>query len=171
MPRKTEIIEDAEIIEDVGMELELAPVAATPTLFGTSDPVEVIEKASAIAGALKDVIEKQGLTANIQGKQHVLVEGWTVLGSMLGIFPVLESCEPVEVDGIKGFKSIVSAQTMNGNVIGRASGYCMRNENRWRSADTYAISSMSQTRATSKAMRVPSFDVTKSVMRVLHPFS
>lgn len=130
-------------------------VTQAVTLFGTDNPVEVIERASAIASALKDVIDKQGLTADIRGKKHVLVEGWTVLGSMIGIFPVLESCEPVEVDGVPGFCATVTAQTMNGNVIGKASAYCMRNEARWRSADTYAVASMAQTRATSKALRIP----------------
>ena len=125
------------------------------TLFGTDDPSLVIERASAIATALADVIKKQGLATMIQGKSHVRVEGWTVLGSMIGVFPVLESCEAIEIDGIDGFVATVNAQTMNGNVIGKATAYCMRSENRWRNADTYAVASMAQTRATSKALRIP----------------
>ncbi len=125
------------------------------TLFGTDDPSQVIERASAIATALADVIKKQGLATQIQGKSHVRVEGWTVLGSMIGVFPVLESCEAISIDGVDGFVATVNAQTMSGAVIGKASAYCMRSENRWNTADTYAVASMAQTRATSKALRIP----------------
>ncbi len=125
------------------------------TLFGTDNPAEVIERASSIATALADVIKKQGLATMIQGKSHVRVEGWTVLGSMIGVFPVLESCEAISIDGVDGFVATVNAQTMSGAVIGKASAYCMRSENRWKTADTYAVASMAQTRATSKALRIP----------------
>jgi hypothetical protein len=125
------------------------------TLFGSTEPTEVIARASEIASALADVIGKQKLYVGIQGKNHVLVEGWTVLGSMVGVFPVLESCEAVTIDGVDGFVATVAAQTINGNVVGKASAFCMRNEKRWAKADTYAVASMAQTRATSKALRIP----------------
>jgi hypothetical protein len=154
---------EAEVIdvevEEIGQELvrhQGGEVAnQSNTLFGTDDPALVVERASAIAKVLADMIAKQGLFTKIQGKNHVRVEGWTTLGSMLGVFPVLESCDPVEIDGVKGFRAIVNAQTRSGEIVGRAEAYCMKNENRWSSAELYAVASMAQTRAVSKALRLP----------------
>lgn len=142
-------------IHEHGSSLERYETRPPTTLFGTDDPVAVIEKATIVASALADLISKQGLFSNISGKTHVRVEGWTLLGTMLGIFPVLEYCHPVEVDGVKGYEAKVNAKTRDGDIVGSAISYCMRNESRWKNADTYAISSMAQTRATSKALRGP----------------
>lgn len=136
-------------------EIEVRPQAGAVTLFGTDNPAEVLQRASDLARPLANLIERQGLFTMIGGKKHVEVEGWTTLGSMLGVFPVLESCEPVELNGIKGFVAIVEARTRDGAVVGRAQSYCMRNETKWGSAKDYAVASMAQTRATSKALRMP----------------
>lgn len=147
---------DAEF-EEVGAELVVAqPTQSTAlNLFGTDDPAAVIEKASRTATALADVINQKNLFKVINNKKYVYVEGWQLLGSILGVFPVMESCEPVELNGIKGYRAIVAAQTRDGAVIGRASALCMRNESRWAQADEYAVSSMAQTRAISKCLRAP----------------
>lgn len=131
------------------------PYSTSQSLFGTDDPVEIVEKSSAVAKALADILGRQNLYKRIGDKNHVLVEGWTLLGSLLGVFPVLESCHHVEVEGVLGFRAIVNAQTRSGDVVGRAEAYCMRNEKRWANAETYAVASMAQTRATSKALRLP----------------
>jgi hypothetical protein len=68
--------------------LVVVPDAPPPGLFGTGDPKAVIAKASAIATELAAVIEKQGLFVVIGKKKHVEVEGWTLLGSLTGVFPV-----------------------------------------------------------------------------------
>ena len=75
---------------------------------------------------------------------------------MLGVFPALQGeAEPVEINGVQGFKATVNAVTRNGEVVGSATAFCMRDEKTWASRDTYAIASMAQTRATSKALRMP----------------
>jgi len=131
---------------------EIVPVeSSTTSLFRTDDPVEIVGKAQAVAGALADVIRKQGLASNIQGKEYVRVEGWTLLGSMLGVFPVCVWTR--EVEG--GWEARVEARTRTGDVIGAAEASCLRTENRWAKADTYALRSMAQTRATSKSLRMP----------------
>jgi len=65
-------------------EQEEAPSQAL-TLFGTADPLVVISKASRVALALAKVIDRQQLFTVIGTKKYVQVEGWTLLGSMLGI--------------------------------------------------------------------------------------
>lgn len=162
----TEIVE-GEIIDEHGTDLEVRQEAA-PTLFHTSDPVKVIEGATRIATPLAGLVKKQGLAVNIQGREHVKVEGWTLLGSMLGVFPVTVWTREIVKDGKGwGWEARVEAHTRDGAVIGAAEAQCTRDENQWSFApkgrngqtqtprDDYALRSMAQTRATSKALRQP----------------
>jgi hypothetical protein len=142
--------------EPGGEIVQAVPVdAASPssTLFNTDDPVEVVERAARVADSLRDVITKRHLYKEIKGKNHVLVEGWQLLGSMLGVTAVCTETE--EVDG--GWKATVEARTMDGRVIGRADALCTKHERSgpWKNADDYARLSMAQTRATSKALKGP----------------
>ena len=141
---------NGEIVEAVVVQSqELAPAG----LFKTDDPVEVVERATRVADSLKDVIKQRELYTMIQGKPHVRVEGWQLVGAMLGVTAVC--VETVEVDG--GWKATVEARTADGRVIGSASALCTKAEKRgpWKSADDYARLSMAQTRATSKALKGP----------------
>lgn len=139
---------ELEVIEDA--ELEHAPTLQVG-LFGSGDPAEFLEKASGIATVLADMVKKQGLVATIAGKQHPLVEAWTCLGSMLGVFPICVWTR--EIDG--GWEARVEARTLSGGLVGAAEAMCLTSENRWKKADAYAVRSMAQTRATSKALRQP----------------
>ena len=141
MTTELAVREDGEVVE------HRAPM----TLFGTDNPSAVVERASAVATALGDVINERRLFASISGKKHVQVEGWTLLGSMLGVFAEVEWSRPLE----NGWEARAVARTLNGNVVGAAEAMCTTNEGRWRSADTYAVRSMAQTRAVSKALRMP----------------
>lgn len=128
------------------------PNALAPaTLFRTEDPREVVARATDMATVLADVIAQRKLFKKIGDKNHVYVEAWTMLGSMLGVFPVLEWSRPV--DG--GWEARVVAQTRDGAIVGAAEAQCTRAESLWRNRDEYAIRSMAQTRATSKALRQP----------------
>lgn len=123
----------------------------TASLFRTDDPVEVVQKASAVASALRDVISKQGLISNIHGKQYPKCEAWTLCGTMLGIFPVLCWTRPLE----EGWEARVEAKTRDGAVVGAAEAECLRSERNWSNRDDFALRSMAQTRATAKALRMP----------------
>ncbi len=122
-----------------------------PSLFGTSDPVEVVAKASRVAEALKSVIIKQGLISKISGKEYPRCEAWTLLGTMLGVFPVLVWTRPVE----GGWEARVEAKTRDGAVVGAAEAQCLKTERNWSNRDDFALRSMAQTRATAKALRMP----------------
>jgi hypothetical protein len=140
--------------EEIGAELstDVAPThVQSQNLFHTDDPVEVITRASRAAEALKGVIRQQGLVSNIQGREHVRVEGWTTLGSMLGVVPVVTWTRPTP----DGWEARVEARTLDGRVVGAAEAMCSKSERTWRSRDDYALRSMAQTRATSKALRGP----------------
>src|SRR3990167_5431255 len=124
------------------------------TLFGTDDPAEVVIRATKIADALADVIRKQGLASRIGDREYVRVEGWTFLGTMLGVFPVTAWTRRIEgQDG--GWEARVEAVTKDGVTIGAAEAECLRTERTWAKRDDYALRSMAATRATSKALRMP----------------
>lgn len=142
---------------ELGTELvpqeQTAAVAPHATLFATDDPVEVVERATRIANALKTVLAQQGMLSQISGKEHVKVEGWQTLGGMLGVVPVvLWSRRVTEPDG---WEAKVEARTLDGRVVGAGEAQCDRGESRWKTADEHAIRSMAQTRATSKALAAP----------------
>lgn len=141
---------DLAHVERPGIEIE--PVATGPlTIWRSEEPNEIIAKASTAATALATVVRKQGLTVGIQGREYCKVEAWTLCGSMLGVFPVCVWTRPLE----NGWEARVEARTMRGDIVGAAEAQCLRSEGLWAKRDDYALRSMAQTRATSKALRQP----------------
>ncbi len=131
-------------------------LVSSSTLFGTANPAEVLARAAKVGALLEGLLRKQKLVLRIRDSDHVLVEGWTLLGSMLGVFPVVVWSRPVlQGEQWVGWEARVEARTRGGEVVGAAEAECLRDEKRWASADDYAIRSMAQTRAVSKALRGP----------------
>lgn len=131
---------------------ELVHVGAPQSLVAGSTPAETVERHVEIADELKRIIQTQGLSVQVQGKAHVKVEGWQALGLLCSITAVVTETEVI--DG--GFMATVEARrTTDGMVVGRAQAICTNDEKRgpWKSADRYALLSMAQTRATSKALK------------------
>lgn len=147
----------AEIIE--GRALAVSEPQA-PALFAGDTPAAVVSRMRETAAALKDVIESahgsdgKPLVMTLGGRpgKYVRCEGWTTLGAMLGVFPV-EVWTRQLADG--GWEARVEARTLAGAVVGAAEAMCSPDEKRWEAADAYAMRSMAQTRATSKALRLP----------------
>jgi hypothetical protein len=137
------------------MTTDLVPSQAEPAvpalLFPGAEPADIVRHASAVARALAPVIDDRRLYTDINGRRHVRVEGWTLLGSMLGVFPVCVWSRPVE----GGWEARVEARTLSGALVGAAEASCMRDEPNWRDKPDYALRSMAQTRGTSKALRLP----------------
>jgi hypothetical protein len=141
---------DSDVVEG-----DLVPYepAAPITLFGTSDPRVALERMAEIATALVDVIETKKLYATINGRRHITCEGWTTLGGMLGVVPVVITTRPNDTgDGIVAH---VEARTLDGRIVGAAEAECSRAERTWKTRDPFALRSMAQTRAISRALRAP----------------
>lgn len=141
---------EGEAIEETGG--ELVPHAGG-TLIRSDNPATFLTRTVEIAEALADVVRKQGLISVISGREHARVEAWTLLGSMLGVFPVVEWTRQTP-DG-QGWEARVVARTLAGETVGAAEAMCSRGERTWAKRDDYALRSMAQTRAISKAMRGP----------------
>lgn len=121
------------------------------TLWGTRDPNQIIARAVGVANALGGIIESKRLYTDIRGRKHVRVEGWTLLGSMLGVYPVIAWSR--RVDG--GWEARCEAKTQAGAVVGAAEAQCLADESNWEDRDDFALRSMAQTRATSKCLKLP----------------
>ncbi len=147
----TETIEDGEFTE-TSTDLEVRPTT-TATLFDTTDPDEALARATGIATALQKVLTQAKLTINIgrNARPYVLAEGWTCLGSLVGVFPRTVWTRQLE----NGWEARVDAVTRDGAVVGSAESQCTRAERTWAARDDFALRSMAQTRAMSKALRMP----------------
>lgn len=139
---------EATAVEEPGTDVTHTPAPSPSTLFRTSDPAQVLKAATATANALAPVLRERGMLSEIEGRDYVRVEGWTTLGSMLGVTPVGVWTHKLE----NGWEAKVNAQTLDGRVIGSAEAMCTRAEKNWEESDEYAIRSMAQTRAASKAL-------------------
>lgn len=139
----------SEVIESTA--LEVADHHVPARLFAGQSGQEIIQDASEKATALAGVIESRKLFTEIRGRKHVRVEGWTLLGSLVGVFPVCVWTKPLN----DGWEARVEARTLDGNIVGAAEAQCTKKERMWADRDDYALRSMAQTRATSKALRQP----------------
>jgi len=139
---------EGEAVETTAIALR-QPEQASPALFGTSDPVEVVQRAVRVADALKAVVVQKNLIANISGKQYPQVEAWLTLAAMLRLTTICEWSRRVE----NGWEARVYVRDANGNTVGAAEAQCLNTERSKRSWEDYALRSMAQTRATSKSLR------------------
>ena len=138
----------SEVIEAEATEIAVTGDALPSNLFRTDNPAEVLQRAQETADALMPMVRSKGLVANIQGRDHLRVEAWTTLGAMLGVTPVCQWTRKLD----NGWEARVEARTLDGRVIGAAEAECLRAESTWKDRDDYALRSMAQTRATSKAL-------------------
>ena len=99
------------------------------------------------------MIEQRKLYATINGRRFVTSEGWTTLGGMVGVHAIVTETRLNETGD--GIVARAEARTLAGQIVGAAEAECSRAERRWKTAEPYAIRSMSQTRAISRALRAP----------------
>ena len=137
-----------------------APETTAVALWGTDDPVSMVARMSAVADAMAAVVRGRGLVQKftIKGKtrEYVNVEGWALVGAMIGVFPRTREVEEIRLpDGaLVGFKASVDLMTRDGGMVGGSTAICTRDEERWADRDWNQIASMAQTRATAKAYRM-----------------
>ena len=74
--------------------------AMAAELWGSDDPRLMTRRMVAIADELKSVVEERNLYTQIGGRKHVNIEGWSLVGSMVGVFPHTESVEVMETGHI-----------------------------------------------------------------------
>lgn len=153
MGNETEEIVDAEVVHETGM---VVPESIGQS-FWPSDPGLMMTVAVAQATALADIIQSQNMSTRIGKKDHINIEGWQTLGAMVGVFASVQwTKELLNEDGTNaGWEARALATTPDGKTVGAAEAECRRTEKTWKTRDSYALRSMAQTRAQSKALRGP----------------
>lgn len=139
--------------KDSGNGTAIIPVAGAMVALGTlqaTTPGALVEQASAMATALAKVIKTQKLYNTIQGKDHVRVEGWCTLATMLGVLP--REVSVTEEWGVYT-ATIELVRMSDGAVLSRASAEC-GDEAPWCDRPRYARRSMAITRGTGKVCRL-----------------
>ena len=142
---------EGQIVGSPGEGFTVVPAPASVTLFRSDDPAEVLRRATETADILAAAVKDRGLVKRIGGKDFPLVEAWTMLGTLVGVFPVPAWTRQIE----GGWHARVEARTRDGAIVGAAEAIVTRSESNWRNRDEYALLSMAQTRATGKALRLP----------------
>lgn len=164
-------------------ETAIVPVDPSPSmavqLWGSDDPVAMTQRMGEIANAMNAIVVERNLFTTIGGRKHVNIEGWSLVGSMVGVFPHTETVEVMEtghldeeriektrrdggtywktlpvVDGVISYVATVALKTSDGRTAGRGSAMCSRREEQWRDRDDNQLASMAQTRAAAKAYRL-----------------
>jgi hypothetical protein len=121
------------------------------SLLEGASPKQRVEFGREVAEALAPVITDGKLYVDIGPSRHVRYEGWTTLGALLGVFPITVWTRPLA----NGYEARVEARTRSGELVGAAEAECTRDEDNWKDSPDYALRSMAQTRAGSKALRMP----------------
>jgi len=133
---------------------------APPALagFATASPALTLARGKAVADAAAPVIRELNLVKRIHQSFHVYFDGWTMVGAMVGVFPVTVRTWEIGTD--EGYGANVEARTLGGQVVGAADAIVMRDEEvggkqKWLEAPAFQIASMAQTRGGGKALRQP----------------
>lgn len=137
--------------------IELVPVPPARSAFGTDNPVAIMQMITSVAKPLADFIKDRGMSKVINRREYVFIEGWSLMGALLGIAPITREVREIrspEDGALLGFEARVELVTRDGSVVGGGIGECSWVEANWSDRDPFAVKSMAQTRATGKAYRL-----------------
>ena len=139
------------------MDVEVRPVQSNVdnhrALF-SHDPEQAYREAQQLVNVVASRCSGPGYLVNIRGKQYPKIEWWTSVSASLGLFPRVLFSKRLDREGEIAYEAKVEVHR-NGQIIASGEAMCSNREERWRNADEYAIKSMSITRASGKAYRIP----------------
>lgn len=119
------------------------------TIMQIHSPGDVME----FSKKLKQFIDNNKLSIQIQGKSYVMVDGWKFAGLNFGIVPMVKKPVNLSTEKEKKYECECELKKVGGEVIGFGYAICSNSESRKKNFDEYAVASMAQTRAISKAYR------------------
>ena len=139
------------------MDVEVHPVQSNVdnqrALF-SHDPERAYKEAQRLVSVVANRCTGPGYLVNIRGKQYPKIEWWTSVSASLGLFPRVLYSKRLDRDGEIAYEAKVEVYR-NNQIIASGEAMCSNREERWRNAEEYAIKSMSITRASGKAYRIP----------------
>lgn len=153
------------------MSTELIPIENRSVEFGSlRSPEQTIREIRQLADAFGPEARKRGDFKKIGDSQHLMIEGWQLLGWMCRLSASIESTEPIQIGDAHGFKAIATViKVSDGLIVSRAEAICISSEDKWGMISKYEwqhgkkvkvgdvqkplhqLLSMAQTRAMSKA--------------------
>jgi len=117
------------------------------------DPERQLEYAQRASNVLMKRIKSKPKPIIIGGRQYLEFGDWQTLGSFFGGTVATEWVRPIVRDeAIAGYEAR-AVVWVRGQMISAAEASCLRDEKNWAKRDEFAIKSMAQTRAGSKALR------------------
>jgi hypothetical protein len=140
------------------MEKELAvkEKEITEVAVFKGEPEEVLKAASKVAKMVAKIIENRNLYCTIEKKKFVYCEGWTTMGSILGLRAIITNVEEKENE-VGEKKYVAIAEVYKGDkLISRAEAECAAWEKKRQNLrqDDFVLRSTAQTRAIAKAYRL-----------------
>lgn len=150
----TEIIEgEAVEVEPTRALVVQQPGQAIVSEASATGPKDMIERATVLAGALRDIVERQNLFTVISGKKYPQVEAWMTIARMDNVV-AREAQRPIRNDDGSYEAFVELIRLSDGMVIGAGSALCGTQDDRpWNNRSEPARRSMAVTRATSRAFR------------------
>jgi len=128
--------------------------SANNTALFSQDPERAYKEAQRLVSVVANRCTGPGYLVNIKGKQYPKIEWWTSVSASLGLFPRVLFSKRLDREGEIAYEAKVEVHR-NGQIVASGEAMCSNLEDRWRSADEYAIKSMAITRASGKAYRIP----------------
>lgn len=171
VPLQVEVVTQEELDDQPTNEIvtvEEKPTLPDYAILNPEIPMSAkVGVATNVANTLAPLVRDQGLTVkglnrNNSEAEYVTVEGWEVLGTMLGIVPVTTIINEMKNDKGRTIGYVARAtlyqnpiikndEIVGGTVIARAEAQADRSGFQ---KDLFAIASMAQTRALGKAYRM-----------------
>lgn len=135
-------------------------------------PETVLAEAEMVAKALAKQAQKLGLYKQIGQSKHLRIEGWQMVGAMFRVTARITETRFLDYGQVRGYEAVAESYHIpTGQIIGRAEGMCLSDEDNWglrpkyekgengeRGAKVLApvplqqLRSMAQTRACSKVL-------------------
>lgn len=114
---------------------------------------ESLDDISKFSASVKKFILEKDMWMDIHGKGYVFVDGWSLMGGMLGITPIIKDVENISDENSIRYKAVVELMK-DEKVVGVGFAICTNKEKGKTNFDEYAVASMAQTRAVGKAYRI-----------------
>lgn len=131
--------ENEEVTQPVQGENPVSEALVTiPQEFALTRPPDVVlEEAHKAAKALVNVLSQKSKKVIMGGEQYIEYEDWQLLGRFYGVTAKSDG-EPefVQMGDVYGFKASAVA-LLHGEVISRATAFCLSDEEKWSSRAKY----------------------------------
>src|SRR5262245_17481792 len=126
----------------------------TPSmLIMEGDPEAQLDYAQRASTALMKRVEAKKKKVIINGKQYLEFGDWQTLSRFFGATVGTEWTKRIERNELLVGYEARAIVWQHGQVISAAEASCLRDEKNWANRDEFALKSMAQTRAGSKALR------------------